>query len=141
MRVRIDRGADAFHLALTDTPEARRVDVAEGVVLAYDAAGRVVGVEMRGVDPAAWHDFTVELAGLADRPVGGATVTRSAHQPAPPPQPAPYGGLLTWEPEAEAAMLQAPFFSRGRLRLAASALARKRGQDRVTMEIVQAVGR
>ena len=141
MRVNIDRGADAVHFALTEAPQARRVDVAEGVVLAYDAAGRIVGIEIRGVDPVAWHDFTVELAGFLDRPLGGAAATRSAPQSALPPQPTPYGGPLTWEPEAEAAMLQAPFFNRGRLRLAASALARKRGQDRVTIETVQAVGR
>ena len=142
MRIRIDRGAEAVHLALTATPEARRVEVAEGVAVAYDAAGRVVGLEVRGVDPAAWHDFTVELAGLADRPAG-APVSYSAApgRPAREPEPEPYAGPLTWEPEAEAAMLQVPFFSRGRHRLAASAVARRRGLDRVTVAIVQAVGR
>ena len=141
MRVRVDRGADAMCLEFTDTPEARRVEVAEGVALAYDAAGRIVGVEVRGVDPAAWHAFTVELAGLTDRPPGVAAAAPRAAHPARAPEPAPYGGSLTWDPEAEAAMLQMPFFSRGRLRLAASALARKRGQDRVTIETVQAIGR
>ena len=142
MRVRIDRGAEAMHLALTEAPEARRVDVAEGVALAYDAAGRIVGVELRGVDPAAWHAFTVELAGLADRPASVASLASGAvSRQTPAPEPQPYGGPLDWDADAEAAMLQVPFFSRGRLRLAASALARKRGQDRVTLAIVQAVGR
>ncbi len=141
MRVRVDRGAEAMHLALTDAPEARRVEVAEGVALAYDAAGRIVGVELRGVDPVAWHAFTVELGGLADRPASVAAPAPHAARPAPEPQPEPYGGPLAWDAEAEAAMLQVPFFSRGRLRLAASALARKRGLDRVTMEVVRAIGR
>ena len=138
MRVRVDRGADAMHIELIDTPGAPPIEVAEGLAVSYDAAGRIVGVELRGVDPRAWHEFTVELAGLTDRPAIAAP--RPTPLPRPTPAPAPYGGPLTWDPEAEEAMLQMPFFSRGRLRLAASALARKRGQDRVTLDTVKAAG-
>lgn len=143
MRIRIDREAEAVHVSLTGTAEARRVDVAEGVAVAWDAAGRIVGVELRGVDASALHEFAVELAGLADRPAAIATpAATAAPRPAPsPPPPKPHEGPLTWDPEAEAAMLQVPFFNRGKTRLAASALARRRGQDRVTVDIVNSLGR
>lgn len=165
MRVVVDRGAAAVRLVLGEAAEVRRVEAGDGVAVLYDGAERVVGVEVRGVDAAALHGVTVELAGLTERP-GPAAIAPHAPGPAaiapPPPQPAaiaprypaptrsapppaptpaPYTGPLTWDPEAEAAMGQVPFFSRGRHRLAAGALARARGLDRVTLEVVHAVGR
>lgn len=133
MRVTIDRGAEALRLELGTAPETRRVEVADGVAVAYDAANRIVGIEVRGVEEAALHEFTVELAGLADRPAAG-HVAPAGPPPADqvredpaPPTPPYYTGPLTWEPEAEAAILEVPFFSRGQRRIAAGALARRRG--------------
>ncbi len=141
MRVRVDRGGEALRLELTAVAEGRRVEVADGVALVYDAGDRIVAIEVRGVDPAALHEFTVELAGLADRPAAAPAAPSPARAVSEEPPAAPYyAGPLTWDPEAEAAILQVPFFSRGQRRLDATALARTRGLDRVGVEIVQAVG-
>ena len=119
---------------------ARRHDeVAENVAVLYDPAGRIVAVEVRGVEPSALHEFTVELAGLADRPAAAPPAAAAPAREAAP-QPPAYTGPLTWDAEAEAAILEVPFFSRGQRRINASALARKRGSDRVTVEIVHAAG-
>ena len=89
MRVTIDRGAEALRLELGTAAEARRVEVADGVAVAYDAAGGIVGIEVRGVDPAALHAFTVELAGLADRPAAAPVSPASQAVPARRPSAAP----------------------------------------------------
>ena len=140
MRVRIDRGVEALRIELTTAAEARRVEAAENVAVLYDAAGRVVAIEVRGVEPGALHEFTVELAGLADRPAAASPAATASVREAAPPQPPAYTGPLTWDAEAEAAILEVPFFSRGQRRINASVLARKRGSDRVTVEIVHAAG-
>lgn len=140
MRVTVDRSAEALRIELSAAAEARRVEAAEGVAVVYDPAGRIVAIELRGVEPSALHEFTVELAGLADRPVRAAAPVRPGRPAPEPPGPPAYIGPLTWDAEAEAAILLVPFFSRGQRRLDASALARKRGSDRVTAEIVQAAG-
>lgn len=67
MRVTVDRSAEALRIELSAAAEARRVEAAEGVAVVYDPAGRIVAIELRGVEPSALHEFTVELAGLADR--------------------------------------------------------------------------
>ena len=144
MRVRVDRGAAAVHFELSDAAGAERRDVADGVAVAYDAAGRIVGVTVRGVDPAALHEFTVDLSGVADRAAVSAAPRPSPTPPpapAEPPPPPAYTGPITWDTEAEAAVAQIPFFQRGPLRLAAIALARRNGQDRVTADIVRDAGR
>lgn len=47
MRLHVDTAADALYLRLDDaTPVAESEEVAPGVVLDFDAAGRVVGVEL-----------------------------------------------------------------------------------------------
>lgn len=140
MRVVVDRVAEIVRLELCDGVEARRSEAGPGVAVMTDAVGRVIGVEIGGVDLSTLHVFTVELAGVADRPAQASparTGPFAIAQAAPPP----YSGPLTWDREAEAAMEAIPFFSRGRHRLAASALARKRGVERVSADIVRDVGR
>jgi uncharacterized protein YuzE len=66
MRVRIDRGADAIYLNLTDRPIEASEEVADGIVVDYDAEGRIVGVEIldaskRTDDPEALKKFSFEL--------------------------------------------------------------------------------
>jgi uncharacterized protein YuzE len=46
MRVRIDQGADAVYLNLTDRPIEGSEEVADGIIVDYDAQGRIVGVEI-----------------------------------------------------------------------------------------------
>lgn len=142
MRVTIDRDAAAVRVELGAAAGTRRVEAADGVAIVTDAAGRVVEIEVRGVEAAALHEFTVELAGLDHRPAPApaAAPPRPRYMPTEPPGPPPYTGPLTWEPEAEAAILAVPFFSRGQRRIDAGTLARKRGSGTVTVEIVQAAG-
>ncbi len=138
MRITIDRGAEAVRIELVAAAETQRVEAAEGVAVLTDAAGRVVAIEVRGVAEETLHEFTVELAGLADRPAAPAPASARPVR-VEPPAPPRYTGPLTWDPEAEAAMLEVPFFSRGQRRIDAGALARQRGSDRVTVEIVNAL--
>jgi uncharacterized protein YuzE len=46
MRVRVDRGADAVYVNLTDRPIKESEEVADGIVVDYDDQGRIVGVEI-----------------------------------------------------------------------------------------------
>ena len=67
MRVRVDHGADAVYLNLTDRPIKESEEVADGIVVDYDAEGRIVGVEIldaskRTDDPAALKQFSYEQA-------------------------------------------------------------------------------
>ena len=66
MRVRVDHGADAIYLDLTDRPIESSEEVADGIVVDYDAQGRIVGVEIldaskRTEDPATLKQFCFEL--------------------------------------------------------------------------------
>jgi uncharacterized protein YuzE len=66
MRVRVDHGADAIYLNLTDRPIKDSEEVADGIVVDYDAEGRIVGVEIldaskRTDDPAVLKQFSFEL--------------------------------------------------------------------------------
>jgi uncharacterized protein YuzE len=66
MCVRIDRGADAVYLNLTDRPIEGSEEVADGIIVDYDAEGRIVGVEIpdaskRTDDPEALRQFSFEL--------------------------------------------------------------------------------
>lgn len=67
MRVRVDHGADAVYLNLTDRPIKDSEEVADGIVVDYDAEGRIVGVEIldaskRTADPDALKQFSFEQA-------------------------------------------------------------------------------
>ena len=66
MRVRVDHGADAVYLNLTDRPIKDSEQVADGIIVDYDAEGRIVGVEIleaskRTGDPAALKQFSFDL--------------------------------------------------------------------------------
>ncbi len=66
MRVRVDHGADAVYLNLTDRPIKDSAEIAEGIVVDYDAEGRIVGIEIldaskRTDDPQALTRFSFEL--------------------------------------------------------------------------------
>ena len=44
--MRVDHGADAIYLNLTDRPVKESEEVADGIVVDYDAEGRIVGIEI-----------------------------------------------------------------------------------------------
>jgi uncharacterized protein YuzE len=46
MHVRVDQGADAIYVNLSDRPIKDSEEVADGIVVDYDAEGRIVGVEI-----------------------------------------------------------------------------------------------
>ena len=69
MHLRIDRAADAIYLNLTDRPIKDSEEVADGIVVDYDAQGRIVGVEIldaskRTDDLDALKQFSFELPSL-----------------------------------------------------------------------------
>ena len=66
MRVRVDHGADAVYLNLTDRPIKDSEEVTDGIVVDNDFEGRIVGVEIldaskRTDDPAVLKQFSFEL--------------------------------------------------------------------------------
>ena len=66
MRVRVDHGADAVYVNLTDRPIKESEEVADGIVVDYDEQGRIVGVEIldaskRTDDPEVLKSFSFEL--------------------------------------------------------------------------------
>ena len=66
MRMRVDQGADAVYLNLTDRPIKDSEEVADGIVVDYDAEGRIVGVEIldaskRTDDPEVLKQFSLEM--------------------------------------------------------------------------------
>lgn len=46
MKLKVDREADALYLTLSEAPSARSEQVSPGIILDYDEADRVVGIEM-----------------------------------------------------------------------------------------------
>lgn len=66
MRMRVDQGADAVYLNLTDRPIKDSAEVADGIVVDYDDEGRIVGVEIldaskRTDDPEVLKQFSLEM--------------------------------------------------------------------------------
>jgi uncharacterized protein YuzE len=66
MRVRVDDGADAVYVNLTDRPLEESEEIAEGIIIDYDAQGRIVGIEIldaskRTDDPTALTQFSFEI--------------------------------------------------------------------------------
>ncbi len=66
MRVRVDHAADAIYLNLTDRPIKDSEEVADGIVVDYDAEGRIVGIEIldaskRTDDPEVLKQFSFEM--------------------------------------------------------------------------------
>jgi uncharacterized protein YuzE len=63
---RVDHAADAVYLNLTDHPIKDSAEVADGIVLDYDAEGRIAGIEIldaskRTDDPEVLKRFSLEL--------------------------------------------------------------------------------
>ncbi|NIL98820.1 MAG: DUF2283 domain-containing protein [Planctomycetales bacterium] len=46
MKLTIDRQADALYLDLDDSPAAESEEISPGLILDYNAEGKVVGIEM-----------------------------------------------------------------------------------------------
>ena len=46
MKLTVDREADALYLNLDETPAAESEEISPGVILDYNAEGKVVGIEM-----------------------------------------------------------------------------------------------
>lgn len=70
MRVRVDQGADAIYLTLADTAADTSEEISDRIVLDFDEAGRVVGIEIldtfsRTGNPADLKDFSFELPSVA----------------------------------------------------------------------------
>ena len=66
MRMRIDQQADAVYLTLADRAIESSAEVTDGIILDYDADGRVVGIEIldasrRSADATALQTFSLEL--------------------------------------------------------------------------------
>jgi uncharacterized protein YuzE len=66
MRVRVDHKADAVYLNLTDHEIVDSEEVADGIVVDYDAEGRIVGLEIldasrRTGDPSVLRQFSFDL--------------------------------------------------------------------------------
>jgi uncharacterized protein YuzE len=66
MRVRVDQGADAVYVNLTDRPIKESEEVADGIVVDYDDQGRIVGVEIldaskRTDDPEALKTYSFDV--------------------------------------------------------------------------------
>ena len=64
--MRVDHGADAVHVNLTDRPIKESEQVADGIVVDYDDAGRIVGVEIldaarRTDDPEVLKTYSFEV--------------------------------------------------------------------------------
>lgn len=47
MKVEYDPSTDSMYISFTDTPSAESEEVSEGLVLDYDAAGNVVGIDIQ----------------------------------------------------------------------------------------------
>ena len=47
MKVEYDPSTDSMYIGFTDTPSAESEEVSEGLVLDYDAAGNVVGIDIQ----------------------------------------------------------------------------------------------
>ena len=66
MRVRVDHGADAIYLNLTDRSIIGSEEVTDGIIVDYDAEGRIVGIEIldaskRTDDPGVLKQFSFEM--------------------------------------------------------------------------------
>lgn len=46
MKLTLDRDADALYLNLDDAPAAESEEISPGLILDYNAKGKVVGIEM-----------------------------------------------------------------------------------------------
>ncbi len=70
MRIRVDQKADAVYVNLTDRAIEGSEEIAEGIVVDYDAEGRIVGIEIldaakRTADPTVLQQFSLDVPGVA----------------------------------------------------------------------------
>nr|VFK24687.1 MAG: Uncharacterized protein YuzE [Candidatus Kentron sp. MB]VFK27029.1 MAG: Uncharacterized protein YuzE [Candidatus Kentron sp. MB]VFK74933.1 MAG: Uncharacterized protein YuzE [Candidatus Kentron sp. MB] len=70
MRVRIDHETDAVYINLTDHDIEDSEEVADGVIVDYDATGNIVGLEILDAsqktgDPNTLRQFSFDLPKLA----------------------------------------------------------------------------
>jgi uncharacterized protein YuzE len=67
MKLTIDREADALYLDLDEAPAAESEEISPGVILDYNASGKVVGIEMlylsKRVSPDKLGRMQMETAG------------------------------------------------------------------------------
>ena len=49
MRIRVDMESDALYVRFSEDPIEESEEVADGVILDYDAQGRIVGLEIVGL--------------------------------------------------------------------------------------------
>jgi uncharacterized protein YuzE len=49
MRMKVDKEADALYIRFDEAKIVESEEVSDGIILDFDAAGRVVGLEMLGV--------------------------------------------------------------------------------------------
>ena len=61
MKLTVDREADALYLNLDETPAAESEEISPGIILDYNAEGKVVGVEILGISKRAPTLNTREL--------------------------------------------------------------------------------
>lgn len=70
MRVRVDAQSDAIYLDLTRGDIESSEEVADGIILDYDAQGRLVGIEIldaskKSQDEKTLQSLTMELGSVA----------------------------------------------------------------------------
>jgi uncharacterized protein YuzE len=67
MKLTIDREADALYLNLDESPAAESEEISPGVILDYNAEGKVVGIEMlhlsKRVQPDTLNRMQLETVG------------------------------------------------------------------------------
>ncbi len=67
MKLTIDREADALYLNLDESPAAESEEISPGVILDYNAEGKVVGIEMlhlsKRVQPETLNRMQLETVG------------------------------------------------------------------------------
>jgi YD repeat-containing protein len=64
MRVRIDPSADAVYIDLAEREIASSEELAEGIIVDYDAEGRIVGVEILDASRKTGDDTTLQRFNL-----------------------------------------------------------------------------
>ena len=68
MKLTIDRDADALYLNPDETPAAESEEISPGVILDYNAEGKVVGIEMlhlsKRVSPEKLNRMQLETVGV-----------------------------------------------------------------------------
>jgi uncharacterized protein YuzE len=64
MRVRIDPSADAVYIELVDREIVNSEELSDGIIVDYDAEGRIVGVEILDASRKTGDDTTLQRFNL-----------------------------------------------------------------------------